>query len=109
MKGSPVQVRASAYFFLRRSKTSPKDFSISALRVMRKVTLRLEGEEAEAFDRLDDPAPPAARLPGRGRWMTLPLAHHNTIVALPVFAPAIVLVIHHLRERRRWEDEEDGA
>ena len=42
--------------------------------------------------------------------MTLPLAHHNAIVALPVFAPAlvviIVLAIHHLRERRRWQDEE---
>jgi GAF domain-containing protein len=40
----------------------------------------------------------------------LPLAHHNAIVALPVFAPALVviavLVVHHLRERRHWEDEE---
>jgi hypothetical protein len=42
--------------------------------------------------------------------VTLPLAHHNTIVALPVFAPAVVvvlvLVVHHLRERRHWEDED---
>jgi hypothetical protein len=43
--------------------------------------------------------------------MTLPLAHHNLVVALPVFAPAIVvvavLVVHHLRERRHWQEEED--
>jgi GAF domain-containing protein len=42
--------------------------------------------------------------------LTLPLAHHNLVVALPVFAPAIVvvavLVVHHLRERRHWEEEE---
>jgi hypothetical protein len=42
----------------------------------------------------------------------LPLAHHSALVALPVFAPAlvivIVLVVHHLRERRHW-GEEDGA
>lgn len=42
--------------------------------------------------------------------MVLPLAHHNAIVALPVFGPAVVIVlvllVHHLRERRRWEDEE---
>jgi hypothetical protein len=41
----------------------------------------------------------------------LPLAHHNAIVALPVFAPALivilVLVVHHLRERRHWNDEEE--
>jgi hypothetical protein len=40
----------------------------------------------------------------------LPLAHHNTIVALPVFAPAVVivlvLIVHHLRERRHWAAEE---
>jgi hypothetical protein len=40
----------------------------------------------------------------------LPLAHHNAIAALPVFAPAIVicvvLLVHALRERRRWDDEE---
>jgi hypothetical protein len=39
----------------------------------------------------------------------LPLAHHNAIVALPVFAPALVvilvLVVHHLRERRHWKEE----
>lgn len=43
--------------------------------------------------------------------MILPLAHHNTIVALPVFAPAIVivlvLVVHRLRERRHWNEEEE--
>jgi GAF domain-containing protein len=41
----------------------------------------------------------------------LPLAHHNAIVALPVFAPALVvilvLVVHHLRERRHWDDEDE--
>ena len=40
--------------------------------------------------------------------MNLPLAHHNAIVALPVFAPALViclvLLVHYLRERRHWED-----
>lgn len=45
--------------------------------------------------------------------MTLPLAHHMTIVALPVFAPAIVvvlvLVVHHLRERRHWKEEESES
>ena len=43
--------------------------------------------------------------------MILPLAHHAAVAALPVFAPAVliclVLAIHHLRERRHW-DEEDG-
>jgi GAF domain-containing protein len=43
----------------------------------------------------------------------LPLAHHNAIVALPVFAPAVVivlvLVVHHLRERRHWNDEDEAA
>jgi len=42
----------------------------------------------------------------------LPLAHHNAIVALPVFAPAVVivlvLVVHHLRERRHWDDEDEA-
>lgn len=42
--------------------------------------------------------------------MILPLAHHAAIVALPVFAPALVvilvLVVHHLRERRHWDEEE---
>jgi GAF domain-containing protein len=41
----------------------------------------------------------------------LPLAHHNAIVALPVFAPAIVvilvLIVHYLRERRHWDEEEE--
>jgi len=41
----------------------------------------------------------------------LPLAHHNAVAALPVFAPAlvvcIVLVVHFLRERRHWDDEPD--
>jgi hypothetical protein len=43
----------------------------------------------------------------------LPLAHHTAITALPVFAPAVVvclvLAIHHLRDRRHWDDEEDGV
>jgi hypothetical protein len=42
--------------------------------------------------------------------VNLPLAHHNAIVALPVFAPALVviafLLVHRLREKRRWEEEE---
>ena len=45
--------------------------------------------------------------------MILPLAHHQTIMALPVFAPAIVivlaLVVHRLRERRHWDDEESES
>ncbi len=44
--------------------------------------------------------------------MTLPLAHHSLVVALPVFAPALVVIlviaVHYMRERRRW-DEENGA
>jgi hypothetical protein len=39
--------------------------------------------------------------------MILPLAHHSAIVALPVFAPALivilVIVVHYLRERRHWD------
>lgn len=45
--------------------------------------------------------------------MSLPLAHHSALVALPVFAPALivilVLVVHHLRERRHWDEEETGS
>lgn len=41
----------------------------------------------------------------------LPLAHHNAVAALPVFAPAIVvcivLVVHFLRERRHWDEEDE--
>jgi GAF domain-containing protein len=44
--------------------------------------------------------------------MILPLAHHNAIVALPVFAPALVvilvLIVHYLRERRHWDEEEEA-
>jgi GAF domain-containing protein len=43
----------------------------------------------------------------------LPLAHHQTIMALPVFAPAVVivlvLVVHHLRERRHWDEEDEAT
>lgn len=43
--------------------------------------------------------------------MTLPLAHHAAVAALPVLLPALivcaVLLVHFLRERRHW-DEEDG-
>ncbi len=43
--------------------------------------------------------------------LALPLAHHNTIAALPVFVPAlivcIVVLVHYLRSRGKW-DEEDG-
>ncbi len=42
--------------------------------------------------------------------MTLPLAHHNLVVALPVFVPAlivcVVVTIYHLRERRHWAEED---
>ncbi|MFL5834197.1 MAG: hypothetical protein ACJ76B_09485 [Solirubrobacterales bacterium] len=42
--------------------------------------------------------------------MILPLAHHSALVALPVFAPALVvilvLLVHRIREKRRWEEEE---
>lgn len=42
--------------------------------------------------------------------MTLPLAHHNLVIALPVFGPAVVVcvvvAIYHLRERRHWGEEE---
>ncbi len=42
--------------------------------------------------------------------MMLPLACANAIVALPVFAPVLlvilVIVVHYLRERRHWDEEE---
>lgn len=42
--------------------------------------------------------------------MSLPLAHHSALVALPVFAPALVIIlfllVHRRREKRRWEEEE---
>lgn len=45
--------------------------------------------------------------------MILPLAHHPVLVSLPVFAPAVavvlVLLIHRMRERRRWDEEEAGS
>jgi hypothetical protein len=41
--------------------------------------------------------------------VTLPLAHHALVLALPVFAPALVVIlvicVHYLRERKRWEEE----
>lgn len=44
--------------------------------------------------------------------MILPLAHHSLVVALPVFAPALVviavLVVHHMRGRRHWDDRDDS-
>lgn len=45
--------------------------------------------------------------------MILPLAHHSALVALPVFAPALivilVLLVHRMRESRHWDEEEaDG-
>jgi hypothetical protein len=40
----------------------------------------------------------------------LPLAHHPILVSLPVFAPAVAIVlfllVHRLREGRRWDEEE---
>lgn len=45
--------------------------------------------------------------------MILPIAHHSLVVALPVFAPALVVIaviaVHYMRERRRWDEEENGA
>jgi H+/gluconate symporter-like permease len=42
--------------------------------------------------------------------MLLSLACTNAIVALPVFAPVVlvvlVLLVHHLRDRRHWDEEE---
>lgn len=41
--------------------------------------------------------------------MTLPLAHHSLVVALPVFAPALivcaVILVQFLRNRGRWDEE----
>jgi hypothetical protein len=41
--------------------------------------------------------------------VTLPLAHHAAVAALPVFAPALIIVavlsIRYLRERRHWDEE----
>jgi hypothetical protein len=41
----------------------------------------------------------------------VPVAHHTAVQALPVFAPAlvvcIVLIVHFLRERRRWDEESE--
>ena len=41
--------------------------------------------------------------------MTLPLAHHTAVAALPVLAPALIVciavAIHYLRERRHWSEE----
>lgn len=43
--------------------------------------------------------------------MTLPLAHHNTIAALPVFVPAVivcvVVAVHWFRNRGKWDEEEE--
>jgi hypothetical protein len=43
----------------------------------------------------------------------LPLAHHPILVSLPVFAPAlviiVVLLVHHMRERKRWDEEEPAG
>ncbi len=38
----------------------------------------------------------------------LPIAHHAAVSALPVFAPAIVVIavltVRYLRERNRWDE-----
>ena len=43
--------------------------------------------------------------------MILPLAHHDAIEALPVFAPVLViclvLAVQYLRARRHWDEEEE--
>jgi len=45
--------------------------------------------------------------------MILPLAHHAAVAALPVFAPAVIVVlvlaIRYLRERGEWDEEEPAA
>jgi hypothetical protein len=48
--------------------------------------------------------------------VSLVLAHHPAVSALPVFAPALivcaVLVVQYLRNRRDWDDEvgeDEGA
>ncbi len=42
--------------------------------------------------------------------LALPLAHHNAITALPVFVPAlvvaVVVLVHYLRSRGEWDEEE---
>jgi len=41
--------------------------------------------------------------------MTLVLAHHAAVAALPVFAPAVIIIavlsVRYLRERHHWDDE----
>lgn len=43
--------------------------------------------------------------------MTLPLAHHNTIAALPVFVPAVivclVVAVMWFRNRGEWDEEDE--
>jgi hypothetical protein len=45
--------------------------------------------------------------------MTLPIADHSAVAALPVLAPAliisVVLLVHYLKERRSWEDGPDAG
>jgi GAF domain-containing protein len=42
--------------------------------------------------------------------VTLPLAHHAAVAALPVFGPALIVLlvvaVHYLRTRGEWDDEE---
>jgi hypothetical protein len=42
--------------------------------------------------------------------LILPLAHHDAVEALPVFAPVlvicVVLAFHFFRARRGWDEEE---
>jgi hypothetical protein len=42
--------------------------------------------------------------------VTLPLAHHAAVAALPVFGPALavllVVAVHYLRHRGEWDEEE---
>jgi hypothetical protein len=43
--------------------------------------------------------------------VTLPLAHHNTIAALPVFVPAVivclVVAVMWFRNRGKWDEEDE--
>jgi hypothetical protein len=44
--------------------------------------------------------------------VTLPLAHHNAIAALPVFLPAVIIclvvAVHWFRNRGDWDEEEES-
>jgi len=43
--------------------------------------------------------------------VNLPLAHHNAIAALPVFVPALIVIlvvaVHWFRSRGEWDEEDE--